>query len=115
MNENSLLSNNTFFLLYIGEPCSVKLVNLIISNVTEQCYIWNLYGPAEATIDCTLYLIDRSDNLDDISMGKPMPNYQCIVRDQFIQEGIMGEEGELYVGGVGVFGGYLRRDDLTEK
>src|SRR5579862_275188 len=115
MNENSLLSNNTFFLLYIGEPCSVKLVNLIISNVTEQCCIWNLYGPAEATINCTLYPIDRSDNLDDISIGKPMPNYSSIVRDEFLREVIVGEEGELYVGGVGVFAGYLRRDDLTAK
>jgi acetyltransferase-like isoleucine patch superfamily enzyme len=74
-----------------------------------------LYGPAEATIGCTLYLVDKSANLYDIPMDKPIPNYRCEVRDAFGQSVIIGQDGELYIGGVGVFAGYLGRDDLTEK
>ncbi|CAF4341491.1 unnamed protein product, partial [Adineta steineri] len=33
-----------------GEMCSVNLVNLILSAVAHYCTLWNLYGPAEATI-----------------------------------------------------------------
>ena len=45
----------------------------------------------------------------------PLPNYQCLILDDFLQSVIVDQEGELYVGGVGVFAGYLGRDDLTEK
>jgi acetyltransferase-like isoleucine patch superfamily enzyme len=48
-------------------------------------------------------------------MGKPILNYRCSVRDEFLQSVIPGKEGELCVGGVGVFAGYLQRDDLTKK
>jgi hypothetical protein len=35
--------------------------------------------------------------------------------DRFLQNVIIDQEGELFVGGVGVFAGYLGRDDLTAK
>ncbi|CAF4220015.1 unnamed protein product, partial [Adineta steineri] len=35
--------------------------------------------------------------------------------DQFSQSVFINQEGELLVGGLGVFAGYLRRDDLTAK
>jgi non-ribosomal peptide synthetase-like protein len=44
-----------------------------------------------------------------------MPNYQSVILDGFLQNVIINQEGELFVGGVGVFAGYLGRDDLTEK
>jgi hypothetical protein len=86
-----------------------------MNNVPQHCRIWNLYGPAEATIGCTLYLVDESDKLYDVPMGKPIVNYRCTVRDEFVQSVMIGQESELCVGGVGVFAGYLGRDDLTEK
>jgi hypothetical protein len=45
----------------------------------------------------------------------PLPNYRCIIKDKFSQNVIINQEGELYIGGVGVFAGYLGSDDLTEK
>jgi aryl carrier-like protein len=35
--------------------------------------------------------------------------------DEFLQLSSVGQEGELFIGGVGVFVGYLGRDDLTAK
>jgi acetyltransferase-like isoleucine patch superfamily enzyme len=86
-----------------------------MSHVTDECRIWNSYGPAETTISCTLYLLDRNDILDDIPLDKPIVNYHCMIKDEFLENVIMNQEGELYVGGIGVFAGYLGRDDLTEK
>lgn len=38
-----------------------------------------------------------------------------MVLDQFLQPVVIDQEGELFIGGVGVFAGYLHRDDLTAK
>jgi aryl carrier-like protein len=52
-------------------------------------------------------------DIDSIPLGKPLPNYNCIVNDDFNQPVITAHEGELLVEGVGIFAGYLGRDDLT--
>ena len=46
-------------------------------------------------------------------MGLPLANYQCVILNEFLQPAIIGQEGELLVGGVGVFAGYLGSDNLT--
>ena len=81
--------------------------------VSKSCQIWNVYGPAEITINCTFHTIDISTK--NIPIGSPFPNYQCLIKDHFLQDVIINQEGELFVGGVGVFAGYLGRDDLTAK
>ena len=81
----------------------------------QNCRIWNLYGPAETTIDCTYHLVNITTDTESIPIGVPLPNYQCMIIDEFLQNVIIDQEGELLVGGVGVFAGYLGRDDLTEK
>ena len=48
-------------------------------------------------------------------MGAPLPNYRCLILDEFSQSVTISQEGELFVGGVGVFAGYLGRNDLTMK
>ena len=83
--------------------------------MSKSSCVWNLYGPAETTIDATYHLIDIHAELDSVPIGLPLPNYQCLIKDHFFQDVIINQEGELFVGGVGVFAGYLGRDDLTEK
>ena len=80
----------------------------------QVCQIWNLYGPAE-TIDCTFHVVQPSTDIKSVAIGCPLPNYLCLIKDSFLQDAIINQEGELLVGGVGVFAGYLGRDDLTEK
>jgi aryl carrier-like protein len=50
-----------------------------------------------------------------VPIGVPLPNYRSMVLDEYLQIVVIDQEGELFVGGVGVFAGYLGRDDLTEK
>jgi hypothetical protein len=84
-------------------------------HVTEVCHIWNFYGPAETTLGTTYHLIDVVSNTTNIPIGMPFANYKCLVIDDYLQSVVVDQEGELLIGGVGVFPGYLGRDDLTEK
>ncbi|CAF1392131.1 unnamed protein product [Adineta steineri] len=52
---------------------------------------------------------------ENIPIGRPLSNCQNLVLDQFSQSVFIDQEGELFVGGVGIFVGYLGRDDLTAK
>ena len=97
-----------------GESFSIKLVELLVEN-GYHCQVWNVCGPAETTIDCTIHLVDVTLNERNIPIGRPFPNYRCMVLDEFFHDVAINQEGELFVGGVGVFAGYLGRDDLTEK
>ncbi|CAF1342580.1 unnamed protein product [Rotaria sordida] len=83
--------------------------------VTQTCQIWNLYGPAETTIDCTFHLVDISADAQSVPIGRALPHYQCLILDDFLQAVVISQEGALYVGGVSVFAGYLGRNDLTTK
>ncbi|CAF1390131.1 unnamed protein product [Adineta steineri] len=98
-----------------GEPFSVKLSSLIANNSVSKYNVWNYYGPAEITIACTLHLIDIKANSRSIPIGRSLPNYRCLILNKFLQSTSVDQEGELFVGGAGVFAGYLERDDLTAK
>ncbi|CAF1420302.1 unnamed protein product [Adineta ricciae] len=98
-----------------GEALSVRLVDLMVSQLPKTCRIWNHYGPAETTIDATYHLVNRQSDRKSIPIGQPLPNYQCVVVDEFQQLITTEQVGELLVGGVGVFAGYLGRDDLTKN
>ncbi|CAF3541267.1 unnamed protein product, partial [Adineta steineri] len=97
-----------------GEPCTVDLCKLITNCQQQKCAIWNFYGPAE-TIICTYHCIELETNANKIPIGLSMPNYRCLVLDEYLQSMPVDQEGELYVGGVGVFAGYLRCADLTAQ
>ncbi|CAF1589356.1 unnamed protein product, partial [Adineta steineri] len=98
-----------------GEPFSVQLSILIANNSMSKYNVWNYYGPAEITIACTLHLIDVKASSRSIPIGRSLPNYCCLILNKFLQSASVNQEGELFVGGMSVFAGYLRRDDLTAK
>lgn len=104
---------------FAGEPLPIQLAkevhNTILSSssFSTECRFWNLYGPAETTLDCTYYMICPTANMTTVPLGVPLPNYRCLIVDEFLQPVIVGHDGELLVGGVGVFAGYLGREDLT--
>ncbi|CAF1589608.1 unnamed protein product, partial [Adineta steineri] len=99
----------------LGEPFSLPLIGLIVKIGIANCIVWNLYGPAEATIDCTVHCINVTNTIQNIPIGLPLCNYRCMIMNEYSQESVINQEGELFVGGVGVFAGYLGRDDLTAK
>jgi non-ribosomal peptide synthetase component F len=100
---------------FVGEAFNVKLLDLIRSIGVKDCYIWNLYGPAETTIVSTFHHVNVTIDREDIPVGVPLSNYRCVILDEFSQFVVVDQEAELVVGGAGVFAGYLGRDDLTNK
>ncbi|CAF4047999.1 unnamed protein product, partial [Adineta steineri] len=111
----TLLVGGTLVMLHPGEAFVVHLIDLIVKIGITNCIVWNLYGPAETTIASTYYRVDVVDNKRSVSIGRPLSNYRSMLMNQYLQSSVTDEEGELFVGGVGVFVGYLGRDDLTAK
>lgn len=88
-----------------GEALSKQLAkNLMrISN-----NVWNVYGPTETTIWSSCCKLNESN---DIHIGAPIKNtiFKVINNGQFAQE------GELYIGGIGLAEGYLYNKELTDE
>ncbi|MGV9292403.1 amino acid adenylation domain-containing protein, partial [Streptomyces sp. NPDC003719] len=77
--------------------------------------VMNVYGPTEASVNCTEYRIEPGDEVPDgpIPIGRPMANTRVYVLDAGLRPVPPGVPGELYVAGVCLARGYLRRPGLT--
>ena len=78
----------------------------------------NSYGPSEASIACSWQQVDPHEvaaGARIVSIGRPMPNTAIYVLDEQLRQQPIGVRGEIYVGGVGVGRGYLRREELTAR
>ena len=80
--------------------------------VNPDIYIMNGYGPTEATISCTMKVIENSE---DITIGIPNANVSVCTIDRDLRLQPPGALGEMVILGDGVGRGYIGRDDLTEK
>ena len=59
--------------------------------------------------------LETSGDKISVPLGRPLPNYQCYILDDYLQPLPLNQIGELYIGGSGVFKEYLNRKDLTEE
>ena len=73
----------------------------------------NLYGPTEAAVDVTAWECRTSDPNARVPIGRPISNIRMYVLDRYLQPVPLCVPGEIYIGGVGVARGYLKRPDLT--
>jgi amino acid adenylation domain-containing protein/FkbM family methyltransferase len=76
----------------------------------------NLYGPTEASIDATSGECAKGERQPAVApIGRPLGNMGVYLLDEYGGPVALGVEGELYIGGVGVARGYLRRPALTAE
>jgi amino acid adenylation domain-containing protein len=75
----------------------------------------NLYGPTEASIDVTYHECQRHSGERVVPIGRPIANTQIYILDAELEPTPVGVAGELYIGGIGVARGYLRRPALTAE
>ncbi len=76
----------------------------------------NNYGPTEATVVATSGRVWPQAQAEILpSIGCPIANTEVYLLDERLQQVAIGEPGELYIGGIGLARGYLRRPDLTRE
>uniref|UniRef100_UPI0004771516 acyl carrier protein n=1 Tax=Variovorax atrisoli TaxID=3394203 RepID=UPI0004771516 len=81
-----------------------------LSGATLQ----NLYGPTETTIHVTQWTC-RDDGSSQVPIGRPISQTQAYVLDGSLNEVPAGVAGELYLGGINLARGYLKRAGLTAE
>jgi amino acid adenylation domain-containing protein len=74
----------------------------------------NLYGPTEGGV-VSYWPCPRSESRGLVPIGYPVANTTLHVLDEQSKPVARGIEGELYIGGLQVARGYLRRPDLTAE
>jgi amino acid adenylation domain-containing protein len=75
--------------------------------------LFNLYGPTEASIEVTCW--PAPINAKKVYIGKPIANTSIYILNQNQEPCAVGEEGELYIGGIQVARGYLNRPELNKS
>nr|WP_009948742.1 non-ribosomal peptide synthetase [Saccharopolyspora erythraea] len=75
----------------------------------------HLYGPTEASIDVTHWDYDPAIGSRPLPIGRPLWNTRVHVLDERLRPVAPGEQGDLYVAGVQLAHGYLRRPGLTAE
>ena len=84
---------------------------------TLPAELHNLYGPTEAAIDVSAWQCtpDALAGLARVPIGGPIQNLRLHVLDPRLRAVPVGVPGELFLGGVGLARGYLRRPALTAE
>lgn len=74
--------------------------------------LFNSYGPSEISVVCTGTYVEAGDV---ITIGAPLPTYQCHILDPQTLEPVPGPgRGVLFVGGIGLARGYLEEEEKTK-
>ncbi|WP_410607963.1 amino acid adenylation domain-containing protein [Amycolatopsis sp. lyj-109] len=94
-----------------GEAVGAELANRLRAATRG---VVNFYGPTETTINATGFRIDGPRE-DAPPIGRPISNTDAYVLDAALRPVPPGVTGELYLSGVQVARGYLRRPGRTAE
>ncbi|TDF41790.1 amino acid adenylation domain-containing protein [Alteromonadaceae bacterium M269] len=99
-----------------GEAMSGTLLHRFKRLCSKQFEIFNIYGPAEATIIAAAYDTRHYDPImSNVPIGKPIKGTQCYVLDRHGHSCPPGVIGELYLGGTAIAKGYFADQTLTDE
>ncbi|HJT57689.1 MAG TPA: amino acid adenylation domain-containing protein, partial [Ktedonobacteraceae bacterium] len=98
-------------LVVAGEACSAELA----AQWASRCRFFNAYGPTEATVCASIGAYNGQQPQQKPGMGYPIANTQIYVLDEHLQPAPIGVPGEIYLAGVGLARGYLKRAEVTAE
>jgi amino acid adenylation domain-containing protein len=97
-----------------GEVCPPDLVTKSAQQY-PQVELFNEYGPTEGTVWASVHRCINPLSRQSVPIGRPIANTRVYILDTRGEPVPVGVMGELYIGGVGVTRGYLRRPELTAE
>ncbi|MCK4764863.1 MAG: amino acid adenylation domain-containing protein [Candidatus Aminicenantes bacterium] len=102
-----------------AERLTGDLLKRSYETVSEDCRIYNMYGPTEATIISAVLEIDKTGEgyrmLSGIPIGIPVANAVLLVLDKGLRMCPVNVSGELYIAGDGLAPGYLNDPEKSAK
>jgi tyrocidine synthetase-3 len=107
--------------LFIGaEKLTYDLVKRSYELVNQECRVFNMYGPTEATIISAVLEIERDrwheyTRLTSVPIGKPAANACLLVLDKNRKLSPVHVRGELFISGPGLSTGYLGDSEKTRN
>lgn len=107
-----LKNTNVGCVILGGEALAVHHIQTL-RTLNPTIRIFNEYGPTEATVGCTVQEVPLEPTAI-VTIGRPIPNSVVYVLDPDLNPCPTGVPGELYIGGIGVAMGYLKRPELTD-
>ena len=75
----------------------------------------NVYGPTEFTDISSYYVVDQTKSIEDIPIGKPVPNTMSLIVDPYGRLLPQGFTGELCLAGRQMTYGYWKLEELTAE
>ena len=92
-----------------GEALNPSLAQQLLPKVSA---LWNMYGPTEATIWCSLKHIKPNE---PITIGRPIAHMDMYVLDEDHRVLPPYVKGSLFISGVGLAEGYVNNEALTHE
>ena len=97
-----------------GEALPAELARRFYARL-PHAGLHNLYGPTEAAVDVTFHPCVPGDTRASVPIGRPVANTRIHLLDPAGEPVPVGVPGELFIGGVQVGRGYLRRPGPTAE
>ena len=103
--------------IFGGEALELKSLQPWFERHGDQLpQLVNMYGITETTVHVTYRPLSKADLNGTASViGRPIPDLEVYVLDEYQKPVPIGVAGEMYVGGAGVARGYLNRPELTAQ
>ncbi|WP_394751364.1 non-ribosomal peptide synthetase, partial [Spongiimicrobium salis] len=102
------------YLLVTGETVTRTQLSRWFSRFPDKKVV-NAYGPAEASDDATLHIMEGLPDRVNVPVGKPIRNLKTYITDSFGELCPIGVVGELCISGDGLARGYLNNPVLSSE
>lgn len=99
-----------------GEAANAECMRRVLQSGSPPLRLINGYGPTEATTFSTWFLVEAvPPDARTLPIGRPIRRASVHILDPQLRPVAPGEDGEIYIGGMGVAAGYWLRPDLTAE
>lgn len=114
LEKTGILNKSLKHIVQGGEVLTASSVEKC-KNVLPDIRLFNLYGPAEATIGTTIHEVKDVLPNESISIGTPIHNVIIDIVDGASNSQPIGIYGEIAISGFGLSKGYKNNETLTRE